>query len=156
DPRRSMAGLVTLPVSKSSADQRRGRAGRQGPGTCYRLWTEGQHTLLPQFTTPEILVTDLAPLALELAAWGTPDGAGLRFLDPPPAHQISEARKLLGRLGATDNAGKLTQHGRSMAALPVHPRISHMLIHGKAAGVGALACDVAALLEDRDLLRGEK
>ncbi len=155
DPRRGMSGLVTTPVSQAAADQRRGRAGRQQPGVCYRLWTEPQHHQLPRFAQPEILVTDLAPLALELARWGTPDAATLRFLDPPPSAHLSQARELLTRLGALDGKGALTSHGRSMAELPVHPRFAHMLLRGKELDIGSLACDVAGLLEERDLLRGE-
>lgn len=154
DPRRGMEGLVTTTISQASADQRRGRAGRQQPGVCYRLWTEAQHASLPRFSKPEILEADLAPLALELARWGSPNGSGLRFLDAPPAAHLSQAQSLLRDLGAIDRSGKLTTHGRMMAELPAHPRLAHMLIKGKELGVGSLACEVAALLEERDLLRG--
>jgi ATP-dependent helicase HrpB len=154
DPRRGMSGLVTTPVSRAAADQRRGRAGRQGPGVCYRLWTEQEQRLLQEFAPPEITVADLAPLLLDLAQWGAPGGEGLKFLDPPPPAHLAQARELLTRLGAIDAAGKLTAHGRAMSRLPVHPRYAHMLIRGKELGRGALACDVAALLEERDLLRG--
>jgi len=156
DPRRGMSGLVTVPVSQASADQRRGRAGRQQPGACYRLWTEQHHNQLPRFARPEILAADLAPLVLELARWGSTNGEGLRFLDPPPATHMAQAQALLRQLGALDSAGKLKRHGRSMADLPIHPRLAHMLIRGKELGLGTLACDVAALLEERDLLRGVK
>jgi ATP-dependent helicase HrpB len=156
DPRRGMSGLVTVRVSQASADQRRGRAGRQQVGVCYRLWTEAQHETLPKFSVPEILSTDLAPLALEFARWGSPNGEGLRFLDAPPAAHLSQARGLLRQLGAIDSDGKLSSHGRAMSELPVHPRLSHMLIKGKGLGVGSLACDVAALLEERDVLRGSR
>lgn len=149
DPRRGMSGLDTVMISKASADQRRGRAGREAPGVCYRLWTEAQHAQLPEFTTPEILVADLAPLALELARWGSPDGEGLRFLDPPPQAHLSQAKALLTRLGATDQQGRLTQHGKSLCEVPAHPRLSHMMIRGKEIGAAATACEVAALLEDR-------
>jgi ATP-dependent helicase HrpB len=155
DLRRGMSGLVTTPVSQSSADQRRGRAGRQQPGVCYRLWTEQQHGELPPYSQPEILSADLAPLALEFARWGDPAGATLRFLDPPPEAHLSQARGLLTRLGALDGNGKLTSHGQAMAELPVHPRFAHMLIRAQDLGLLELACDVAALLEERDLLRGE-
>lgn len=155
DPRRGMSGLVTSPVSRAVADQRRGRAGRQYPGRCYRLWTEAEHARLPDFPQPEILLADLASLALELARWGAPEGQGLCFLDPPPSAHLSQARELLAGLGALDSGGKLTTHGRAMAGLPVHPRLAHMLLKGKELGSGALACDVGALLDERDLLRGE-
>ncbi len=156
DPRRGMSGLVTTSVSQASADQRRGRAGRQQPGVCYRLWSEEQRSTLPRYAVPEILTTDLAPLALEFARWGTPHGEGLRFLDSPPAAHLAQARALLKKLGAFDDAGKLTLHGRAMAELPVHPRLAHMLMKGKELGLGALACELAALLEERDLLRGAR
>jgi len=155
DPRRGMTGLVTVPVSQANADQRRGRAGRQQPGVCYRLWTEKQQAELPRFHPPEILVSDLAALALELARWGDPVGQHLLFIDPPPAAHLAQARALLSQLGALDAEGKLTRHGRAMAALPVHPRLAHMMLRGKDLGLGALACDVAAMLEERDLLHGE-
>ncbi|MBX2992932.1 MAG: ATP-dependent helicase HrpB, partial [Bacteroidetes bacterium] len=154
NPRRGMSGLVTTPASQSSADQRRGRAGRQQPGVCYRLWTERQHVQLPRFPQPEISVADLAPLALELACWGDPKGETLRFLTPPPSAHLSQARELLQRLGALDGNGALTSHGKAMEELAVHPRLAHMLVLGKELGFGALACDVAALLEEADLLRG--
>ncbi len=152
DPRRGMGGLVTVPVSQASADQRRGRAGREGPGFCYRLWAEDQD--LPRYSSPEILNADLAPLALDLALWGTPDGAGLRFQDPPPPAHLGRARDLLVQLGALDRAGTLTSHGRALALLPVHPRLAHMVMKGVDLGLGSEACDLAAMLEERDLLHG--
>ncbi|MDE3057826.1 MAG: ATP-dependent helicase HrpB [Bacteroidota bacterium] len=156
DPRRGMPGLVTLPVSQASADQRRGRAGRQQPGVCYRLWGQHQHAQLPRFSKPEILAADLAPLVLEFAQWGDPDltGKSLKFLDPPPAAHLSQARELLMQLGAIAGDRHLTNHGTAMAKLPAHPRLAHMMIRGKELGLGALACDVAALLEERDIARG--
>lgn len=155
DPRRGMSALVTTAVSRASADQRCGRAGRQQPGVCYRLWTEAQQRELPRFSQPEILTTDLAPMASELALWGDPEGSGLMFLDrPPPAH-LSQARTLLSNLGACSTDGKLTPHGKAMSKIPIHPRLSHMVIRGSELGLGTLACDVAALLEERDLLRSD-
>jgi ATP-dependent helicase HrpB len=155
DPRRGMSGLATGPVSVSSADQRRGRAGRQAPGICYRLWTEEQQSHLQPHPEPEILNTDLAPLALDLARWGNPEGAGLRFMDPPPIPHLAQARRLLSDLGALDGSGTLTAHGRAMAEIPVHPRLAHMLLRGKEFGSRAAACDVAAILEGPPLLRGQ-
>ncbi len=155
DPRRGMSGLVTTSVSQASADQRRGRAGRQAPGACYRLWAAAEQNSLPVFSQPEILVADLAPMALELARWGTPHGEGLRFIDPPPKAHLSQAQELLFRLGAIDEKRNLTKHGSILAELPLHPRFAHMLVRGKDLGLGALACDVAALLEERDVLRGK-
>ncbi len=155
DPRRGMSGLVTGPVSIASADQRRGRAGRQAPGICYRLWTEEQQSQLPPHPEPEILNTDLAPLALELARWGNQEGAGLRFMDPPPYAHLAQARRLLSDLAALDGEGALTTHGSAMAEIPVHPRLAHMLLRGKELGLATPACDIAALLEGPPLLRGQ-
>ena len=153
DVRRGMAGLVTTPVSVAAADQRRGRAGRQSPGVCYRLWTETQHASLPRYATPEILSTDLAPLALDLARWGSGNGVGLRFIDPPPVASLAQARSILRTLGALDAAGALTSHGRAMAELPVHPRLAHMILRAKEMNLGPLACETAALLGERDIER---
>ncbi|MFI5253277.1 MAG: ATP-dependent helicase HrpB [Bacteroidota bacterium] len=154
DPRRGMSGLVTVPVSQATAEQRRGRAGRQQAGVCYRLWTEIQHHQLPKYPQPEILVADLSSFALEIARWGMPEGERLQFLDKPPVPHLRQARDLLDRLGAFDPGGKLSPHGKAMSELPVHPRFAHMLLRGKALELGSLACDVAALLDERDLLRG--
>lgn len=151
DPRRGMSGLTTTRVSKATADQRRGRAGRQQPGTCYRLWTEKEHDQLSPYPTPEITVADLTPLALDVARWGK---ASLRFLQSPPAAHLSHANELLRNLGALDGANKLTPHGRAMNGLPVHPRLAHMLLRAREIGLAHLACDIAALLEERDILRG--
>jgi ATP-dependent helicase HrpB len=155
-PRTGMTRLETVPVTRASAEQRRGRAGRVGPGVCYRLWTEAeQHGLVPH-AAPEILAADLAPLALELAAWGVADPAELRWLDPPPAAAFGQARELLAQLGALDAAGAITAHGRRMAGLGTHPRLAHLLLRGAELGLGALACDLAALLEERDPFRREE
>jgi ATP-dependent helicase HrpB len=156
DVRRGMSGLVTIPVSKAVADQRRGRAGRQQPGVCYRLWTEAEHEMLPDYPQPEIKTADLAPLALDFALWGTPNGENLQFLDPPPQPHLLQAQSLLKKLGAVDTSGKLTKHGRAMAELPLHPRLSHMILRGKELRSGSSACDIAALLEERDILTVKK
>ena len=156
DVRRGMSGLVTVPVSKAVADQRRGRAGRQRAGVCYRLWTEAENAQLPDYPQPEIKTADLASLVLNLAQWGTPNGNSLRFLDPPPDAHMAQARTLLEELGALDRFGKLTVHGRTMAELPLHPRFANMILRGMEFGSGALACDIAALLEERDILAGKK
>ncbi|OHC83165.1 MAG: ATP-dependent helicase HrpB, partial [Rhodospirillales bacterium RIFCSPLOWO2_12_FULL_67_15] len=155
DPASGMGRLVTLPVSRAAADQRRGRAGRLGPGVCYRLWAEVEERGLVPFTAPEILEADLAPLALDLAAWGTADPASLSWLDPPPEAAWHEARELLFRLGALENDGRLSDHGRAMAALPLHPRLAHMIVHAQGLNCGGLACDLAALLGERDILRAK-
>jgi len=154
-PRTGLTRLETVRVSRAAADQRRGRAGRLGPGVCYRLWTAAEHRTLRPHALPEVLEADLAPLALELAVWGAPDPTALRWLDPPPAAAFSQARELLGRLGALDGAGAITPHGREMAALGLHPRLAHMLLCAGAMGAGATACLLAALLDERDILHGD-
>ncbi|MDA5194385.1 ATP-dependent helicase HrpB [Govanella unica] len=154
DPVSGMTRLETVKVSAASATQRRGRAGRVAPGVCYRLWTEAEDRALLAFTPPEIMAADLAPLALELAVWGTSDANELQWLTPPPAAALAQARDLLQRLGALDDAGLVTAHGREMAALPVHPRLAHMLIRGKADG--GLAALIAATLGDRDPFRADR
>jgi len=154
DPRRGMSGLVTIPVSRAVTDQRRGRAGRQSPGVCYRLWREEEHAQLPEYPVPEIRVSDLAHVALDLALWGAPTGEGLPFLDPPPTAHLAQAHGVLKTLGALTDDGRLTSHGRMMADMPIHPRFAHMIIKGKKLGRGAAACELAAMLEERDLLGG--
>jgi ATP-dependent helicase HrpB len=152
-PRTGMTRLATVRVSRASAEQRRGRAGRLGPGLCLRLWAAHEdHQLLPR-ATPEILEADLAALALDLAAAGVGDPAELAWLDPPPAAAYAEARGLLRQLGAVNSDGRLTAHGRSMARLALHPRLAHMVLRGRELGAGDLACELAALLAERDLLR---
>jgi ATP-dependent helicase HrpB len=153
-PRTGMTRLETVTVSRASAEQRCGRAGRVGPGVCHRLWTEAEQAALVPHGRPEILEADLAPLALELAVWGVADPAELSWLDPPPTAAFSQARELLRALGALDASGAATAHGRRMAELPMHPRLAHMVIRGGELGAGGTACDLAALLSDRDLLRG--
>ncbi len=156
EPRRGMSELVTIPVSRASADQRRGRAGRQAPGSCYRIWTEAEHSQLPEYATPEILTADLAPLALELAQWGSSQGENLRFIDRPPARALQHAQSLLRELGAIDKAGTITPRGRAIAELPVHPCLAQMILRSQEMGLGGIACTLAALLEERDLLAGQK
>jgi ATP-dependent helicase HrpB len=153
EPRSGMARLETVRVSQASADQRRGRAGRLGPGVCYRLWPEAEHRALAAYPAPEILAADLTPLALELACWGSRDPAALGFLDKPPEAAYAQARDLLARLGAIDGNGQATPHGQEMARFGVHPRLAHMMLEATREGLGALACDIAALLSARDLVR---
>jgi ATP-dependent helicase HrpB len=131
DPVTGMSRLETQRISRASADQRQGRAGRVAPGVCYRLWSEGAQRSLAAFASPEILDADLAPLALELAGWGARDAAALRWLDPPPAATLAGARDLLRRLGALDAAGRLTPHGRELARIPAHPRLAHLLVEAR-------------------------
>ncbi len=169
-PRTGMTRLETVRVTRASADQRRGRAGRLGPGVCYRLWAALEdHHLLPRHT-PEILEADLAPLALQLAAAGINDPKELAWLDPPPAAAYAEAVSLLTRLSAlsTQHPAPSTQHpalgsgltitphGRRMAELSLHPRLAHMLIRSEALGLADLASEIAAILGERDLLRSEE
>lgn len=159
DVRSGMTRLVTLPVSRESADQRRGRAGRTEPGVCIRLWSEGAHGSLAPRSVPEILQADLAALALELAAWGVDSPGRLRWLDPPPAAAFDQARQLLSEVGALNGAGAATRHGRRMAELPMHPRLAHMVLAAMDVGAGGAACDLAALLSERDFVpfaSGEK
>ena len=152
-PATGMTRLETIRVPRPSADQRRGRAGRVAPGICWRCWAEHDEPSLPQEAVPEIRQADLAPLALDLAVLGVRDPSTLAWLDAPPAAAYAEARTLLRRLGALDATGALTPHGQAMSRLGVHPRLAHLVVQGAARGAGALACDVAALLEERDLLR---
>jgi ATP-dependent helicase HrpB len=152
-PRTGMTRLETVTVSRASAEQRCGRAGRVAPGVCWRMWPEHAHAGLVPHGTPAILDADLAPLALELAAWGVTDPAELAWLDPPPAAAFAQARELLSELVALDANGSVTPHGRAMAELPLHPRLAHMLLRGRELGLGGLACDVAALLGERDVFR---
>lgn len=154
DPRSGMGRLETVKSSRASADQRRGRAGRLSAGTCVRLWSESTDRTLVPFTAPEITRADLAPLALELAHWGIVDAGELAFLDPPPAASLAQARTLLRQLGALDDANRITLHGKAMAGLGVHPRLAHLVLRGKALGRTRLACRVAVLISERDILRG--
>jgi len=158
-----MTRLITLPVSRASADQRSGRAGRLGPGVCLRLWDQNAHHLLAAHNRPEIMETDLTPLALELAVWGVNDPEQLKWLEPPPKAAFKKAQRLLGDLGALSledkettegpGVGTVTAHGRQMAELAMHPRLAHMVLKARDAGAGVLACRVAAILSDRDFIR---
>ena len=151
DPASGLSRLVTLRVSRAAADQRRGRAGRTGPGTCYRLWDEAETRSLPAFAPPEILNADLSGLALDLARWGAKDASGLAFLDPPPAGALAEALSLLARLGALDDRGGLTAHGAALSDLPLPPRLAHMVLRGAEAGAGGRAARIAVLMSEPGL-----
>jgi len=146
DPASGMTALETVRVSLASADQRRGRAGRLGPGIGYRLWPEAESRALKPHDEPEIFVADLAPLVLELAAWGVTEPKSLPWLDPPPAAPFAQAQDLLRRLEALDAENKITAMGRQMVRLPLHPRLAHMVVKGDS----ALAADLAAMLSERD------
>jgi len=153
-PRTGMSRLETVPVSIASADQRRGRAGRVRPGTCYRLWSREQESGLPVRSAPEVTETDLAPLLLELSVWGVRDPDELAWLDAPPKPALQQARELLIQLGALDADGvRVTEHGIRMAELGRHPRIAHMLLRALPMQLGGLACEIAVLLGERDILR---
>jgi len=153
DARSGLTKLRTGPISRASAEQRAGRAGRAGPGVAYRLWSKLEHAARRPYADPEMASVDLAGLALELAVWGA-EPAALAFLDPPPARALQEAGSLLVMLGAVDAAGRPTARGRAMAELPVHPRLARMIVDAAGDGRGWTACILAALLEDRDVLRG--
>jgi ATP-dependent helicase HrpB len=152
-PRRGMTRLETVRVSRASSEQRCGRAGRTAPGICYRLWPAEEQSHLLERSTPEILETDLAPLALDLAYAGIRDPRSLRWLDVPPEAALAQARELLRQLDALDADDRITAHGRAMAALGLHPRLAHMLLRARELGHGATASVVAALLEERDVVR---
>lgn len=146
DPASGMTALETVRVSLASADQRRGRAGRLGPGIGYRLWPEAETRALKPHDEPEIFAADLAPLVLELAAWGVTDPRSLPWLDPPPAAPFAQAQDLLRRLEALDGENKITPMGKEMVRLPLHPRLAHMVVKGRS----PLAADLAAMLSERD------
>lgn len=148
NPRRGIAGLETISVSRASAAQRAGRAGRQAPGVCYRLWSEQEERELAPFNQPEIVYTDLAPVMLELAAWGNSDPSKYSFMTMPPSANVAHARQLLEFLGALDKNGAITTHGKALLRLALPPRLSHMLLRADAEGAGAAACDLIALLEE--------
>ena len=151
EPATGLTRLETVNISQAAAEQRRGRAGRLEPGICYRLWPKGQHLLA--HSTAEILEADLAPLALELAQWGCHDPAQLQWLNPPPKATFNQAQDLLKQLGALNGDLRITSHGQQMARLPLHPRLAHMILKGKQLDAGKLACQIAALLSERDPLR---
>ena len=146
DHHRGLAGLVTLSVSQASAEQRAGRAGRQGPGTVYRCWSQGEHARLARHPQPEILTADLTGPLLELAVWGAPDGAGLALLDPPPAAAAAAARAVLTDIGALAADGTVTERGRAIAAVGTDPRLARALLDGAAAVGPRTAAEVVALL----------
>ncbi len=143
--------LVTERASQAAVTQRAGRAGRQAPGRVYRLWEAAATQGLPRFDPPEILEADLSALLLDAAIWGVADPRDLRWIDPPPAAAVDEARRRLRALGAIDDAGRPTPHGRAIAGLPLPPRLAHMLIEANARGWGRLAAEIAVLLSERGL-----
>ena len=156
-PATAMNKLETVRIPLASADQRRGRAARTGPGLCIRLWNRAEENGFAAFGTPEILETDLAPLSLELAQWGlTPENAdSLRWPDPPPRARLDQAFFLLHDLGAVDADRRITPHGRTLLKRPMHPRLAHLISEAEKLQVPALGCAVAAVLSERDFLRGQ-
>jgi ATP-dependent helicase HrpB len=151
EPSTGLTMLETRRVSRAAADQRRGRAGRTEPGTCFRLWNEGQNAALEPFDRPEILETDLCGLVLDLASWGVTDPGQLAFLDPPPKAAWAEAVALLKSLDALDADGRITEEGRALARLPLHPRLAHMIHRAAAEGDAMTAAELAVLITERGL-----
>lgn len=150
DGRTGLSHLETVRISLDMAAQRMGRAGRVAEGVCYRLWTQALEHRMAERRVPELLEADLAPMLLEVLAFGERDADVLPWLTPPPKGHLAQARHLLRVLGAIDREGQLTSVGRQMAALPCHPRISRMILRAKTRAMKALACDIAALLEEKD------
>ena len=153
DPATGLTRLTTLRISRAAADQRAGRAGREAPGVAIRLWSAALHRGMPAFDRPEILEAELSSLALDCAAWGARPG-DLAFQDAPPAGALAAAGALLGELGALDTDGRITELGRRMAVLGSHPRLAAMMLAAATPGEAAMAADLAALLEERDPIRG--
>jgi ATP-dependent helicase HrpB len=151
EPDVGLTRLETVRVSRASADQRRGRAGRTEPGVCYRLWDEPQTVSLDPANRPEILAADLSGFALDLAYWGVTDPAVLAFLDPPPAPALAEAKALLGELGAIDRDGRITEEGRRLRSLPLPPRLARMVVDAAVSGEAELAAEIAVVLTERGL-----
>src|SRR5213078_2255153 len=145
EPDVGLTRLETVRVSRASADQRRGRAGRTEPGICYRLWDEPQTAAFEPANRPEILAADLSGLVLDLAHWGVADPAQLAFLDPPPAAALAQAKALLGELGAIDRAGRITEEGRRLRELPLPARLARMVVDAAAAGEAELAAEIAVV-----------
>ena len=151
EPDVGLTRLETVRVSRASADQRRGRAGRTEPGFCFRLWDEPETASLEPFARPEILAADLSSFALDLAQWGVSDPGKLSFLDPPPQGAFSEAKSLLRNLTALDADGRITEEGRKLRALPLQPRLARMIVDAGREGAGGIAADMAAILSERGL-----
>ncbi len=154
NPQSGLSRLETTTVTRASATQRSGRAGRLEAGVCYRLWSKEQHTRLLAHGQAEIMEADLAGLMLELARWGVRCPKQLNWLEAPPAAACEQARELLQQLAALDDKGRISQHGSAMARLGMHPRLAHMVLMGDQIGLGSLACEVAALLGERDIIKG--
>lgn len=154
DPKSGLSRLETVQISRDSADQRAGRAGRLSPGVCYRMWTAATHQRLAEHRTPEIMEADLAALVLDLAQWGITNIEQLTWLSPPPKASVTQALETLTNLNAIEN-GRITEHGKQLHQLACHPRIAHMLLKAKDDNAVALAADIAAILDERDPLPKE-
>ena len=154
DPRSGLSKLELHRISKDSADQRSGRAGRLAAGHSYRLWTKGTQAQLADFRTPELLEADLTSLVLDMHVWGKKDIRSMTWLNPPPVNSLVSAEKVLEAIEALDQ-GQLTPHGKELHQVPVHPRIAHMLVYAKKANLLPLATDIAAILEEKDPLASQ-
>lgn len=154
NPNSGLSRLETILISKQSADQRKGRAGRLSEGTCYRMWTKATHSRLAETGTPEIEQADLSSLMLDMAKWGVIDPSELNWLSPPPRKNVIKANQLLHEIEALEN-NRITDHGKRLNKLPTHPRIAHMLVKAEEEGQLALATDIAPLFEEKDPLPQE-
>jgi len=154
DPRTGLTRLTTVPISRASADQRAGRAGRTQPGIAVRLWSKIEHGTRQPYAPAELTQVDLAPARLELAAWGVRDPGELLLLDEMPSKAWAEAGDVLAMLGAVDDAAQITERGRQLAELPLHPRLASIVVTGVERGLGEMACFVASLIDERDVLTG--
>jgi ATP-dependent helicase HrpB len=154
-PRTGMSRLETVRVTRAAADQRCGRAGRSAPGSCYRLWTKAEDAGLVPHRVPEILESDLTPLALELAVWGVADPSSLAWLDTPPPGAWAHATQLLRALHALDGNGAVTAHGRALSDIALHPRLAHMLLNAVASGAPRTAAAIVSALAGRDVFTGD-
>ena len=155
DPRSGLSHLDTVRISLDMARQRTGRAGRVGEGVCYRLWTLATEHRMDECRKPEIVEADLSSVLLDISAWGAEDIMSLPWLTPPPQSNVAQARQLLLMLGAIDDNGRITAHGKRLASLPCHPRIAQMLLSAETDSLKALAADIAAILEEKDILNTE-
>ena len=154
DPNTGMEGLETVPSSLASADQRRGRAGRQAPGRCIRLWSPAEQQRRPPFSPPELLLADPKPVVMELAQWGAGLCDKLPWLDPPPKAAMNEAQRELASMGLLTTEGRQTSIGKQLNGLGVHPRLGLLMLEARRRGCPQLGCDLAAVLSERDPLAG--
>ncbi|MCF0175653.1 MAG: ATP-dependent helicase HrpB [Bacteroidales bacterium] len=150
DPASGLSHMETVRISRDMADQRAGRAGRLSEGVCYRLWSSATDRRMAPTRTPEIMEADLCSMVLDIAAWGEKEPSRLKWLTPPPAFRLRQACELLKLLGALDEDGSITARGRALASLPAHPRIAGMMLSAASHGLESTACDIAAILEEKD------